>query len=63
MPDLITIYEDEAGEWRWNKRAGNGEKVSDSGESYITFTNAMRAAEREAGEDDEIVVAPPDDAA
>ncbi len=28
------VYQDEAGEWRWNLRASNGRIIADSGEGY-----------------------------
>lgn len=35
MTDLtFTIFEDNAGEWRWRCRAANGEIIADSGEGY-----------------------------
>lgn len=30
----IEVYADEAGEWRWRVRAGNGRILADSGEGY-----------------------------
>lgn len=35
------VYADEAGEWRWRLRAGNGEIVA-SGEGYTTKGDAVR---------------------
>jgi uncharacterized protein len=39
------VYRDNAGEWRWRLVAGNGRTVGDSGEGYVSHSNAVRAAE------------------
>jgi uncharacterized protein YegP (UPF0339 family) len=44
MRPHIEVYKDEAGEWRWRLRAGNGETVADSAEGYATRYNAERAS-------------------
>jgi uncharacterized protein YegP (UPF0339 family) len=45
MASTINIYKAKDG-FRWNWKAGNGEKISDSGESYKTHAGAMNAAGR-----------------
>lgn len=42
----ITVYQDEAGEWRWRLALGNHEKFAASGESFDSYSNARRAATR-----------------
>lgn len=39
------IYEDQRGEYRWRLVASNGRTIGDSGEGYVTRSNARRAAE------------------
>lgn len=41
--DTVTVYAAEDG-WRWRRKAPNGEIVSDSGEAYVSQSNARRAA-------------------
>lgn len=41
----VRVYRDAAGEWRWTRRAGNGEKVSDSAEGYTRLENCLSMAE------------------
>nr|WP_254525465.1 amphi-Trp domain-containing protein [Natrinema caseinilyticum] len=38
------VYEDSAGEWRWRLVHWNGNIVADSGEGYVSRSNAERAA-------------------
>ncbi|WP_254528038.1 amphi-Trp domain-containing protein [Natrinema gelatinilyticum] len=38
------VYEDNAGEWRWRLVHWNGNIVADSGEGYVSRSNAERAA-------------------
>lgn len=38
-------YADASGSYRWRAKAGNGEKVASSGESFASQSNATRAAE------------------
>ncbi|WP_408959508.1 amphi-Trp domain-containing protein [Natrinema sp. 74] len=38
------VYEDTAGEWRWRLVHWNGNIVADSGEGYVSRSNAERAA-------------------
>jgi uncharacterized protein YegP (UPF0339 family) len=42
--DTVTVYQDEAGEWRWRRQADNGEIVATSGEGYTDKTHAGRMA-------------------
>jgi uncharacterized protein len=39
------IYADSAGNYRWRLKAGNGQTVASSGESFDSRSNAERAAE------------------
>jgi uncharacterized protein YegP (UPF0339 family) len=39
------VYEDEAGEWRWRKVAGNDLITADSAEGYVSQSNAERAVD------------------
>jgi uncharacterized protein YegP (UPF0339 family) len=39
------IYADSAGNYRWRLKAGNGQIVGTSGESFDSRSNATRAAE------------------
>ena len=39
------VYEDASGEHRWRLKAGNGEIVASSGESFASKQNAERAAQ------------------
>jgi uncharacterized protein YegP (UPF0339 family) len=41
----VRVYQDAAGEWRWTRRAGNGETVADSSEGYTTLENCLSMAE------------------
>lgn len=42
----INVYQDHAGEWRWQMYAANNRVIADSGEGYATEYNAVRAAHR-----------------
>ncbi|WP_276273733.1 YegP family protein [Haloarcula litorea] len=46
VDDGFEVYEDNAGEYRWRLRAGNGELVADGGEGYTERNKALRAVER-----------------
>ena len=39
------IYQDAALQYRWRLKAPNGRIVADSGEGYVSRSNARRAAE------------------
>lgn len=43
--DTIRIYQDDAGQHRWRRKASNGEIVA-SGESHLRRRDAQRAAQR-----------------
>ncbi len=45
MPDRVEIFEDVAGQFRWSRIAGNGERIS-QGESHPREADAERAARR-----------------
>ena len=44
--DRIEIYRDLAGEFRWRRRASNGQVVSGPGEGYTRKRNAIKSAVR-----------------
>lgn len=44
--DVVNVYEDSSGQWRWHRKAANGMVVSESGESYVTRSGAVQAAAR-----------------
>jgi uncharacterized protein YegP (UPF0339 family) len=41
---MIRIYQDAAKQWRWRYVAKNGRITADSGEGYVSRSNAERAA-------------------
>lgn len=41
----VTVYMDEADEWRWRARDSNGAIVADSGEGYSSHEWAQKAAQ------------------
>lgn len=43
--DTVKIYEAADG-WRWNRKAANGELISESGEAYTRKADAEEAALR-----------------
>lgn len=45
MKDTIRVYPDQAGQYRWHRRAGNNEIIA-QGESHPRMSDAKRAAER-----------------
>lgn len=50
MADHVEVYEDAAGEYRWRRKAENGEIVSDSAEGYADRSYCIaRAAELNSG--------------
>lgn len=53
--DLVTVYRDVAGQWRWRATAANGRVVADSGQGYVQCSWATKAA-TEAFPDTAIVV-------
>ena len=42
--DVIRIYRDNKSEWRWRRRAANGEIIAVSGEGYKSYTNCVKMA-------------------
>ena len=40
----VNVYKDARGEFRWERRAENGEKVSNSGEGYKNQSHAVEMA-------------------
>lgn len=46
MKATLRVYYDEAREWRWQLRLGNGRVIADSGEGYVTRAGATAAAKR-----------------
>lgn len=44
----VELYRDKAGEFRWRRKAGNGEIVADSGEGYTSLDYAHQQASAEA---------------
>ena len=41
MTHTIELYRDQAGQWRWNRKASNGRVISDSGEGYADRRDAI----------------------
>ena len=54
--DKVTVYQDDADEWRWRRTAGNGEIIADSGEGYVDKARALEMARRVNPLVDELVV-------
>lgn len=46
MTDVVKVYKDSSGEWRWRRVAGNGKNVSTSGEGFISKSYAIDSAQR-----------------
>lgn len=42
--DYVTVFQDEADQWRWNRKAGNHEIISTSGEGYADRSHALDMA-------------------
>lgn len=59
--DKTEVYQDKAGEWRWRRKAPNGEIIADSNEGYDSKWNAQRAAERVFRNDPEVETEPPEE--
>lgn len=53
--DIVEVYKDNGGEWRWRRVAKNGRTIGVSGEGYRTRWGANRAAKR-SNDDVEIVI-------
>jgi uncharacterized protein YegP (UPF0339 family) len=43
--DVVRVYKDRAGEWRWRRRAANGEVISTSSEGYSSYADCKHMAE------------------
>lgn len=44
--DRVKVFRDGTGEWRWQRKAANGEIVSVSGEGYQNKEHAINMAEQ-----------------
>ena len=44
--DKVNVYKDAAGEWRWERRAANNEKIANSGEGYKNIGHCIKMAKR-----------------
>ncbi|MEO8251508.1 MAG: YegP family protein [Chloroflexota bacterium] len=42
---VFIVYQDKASGYRWTLFAANNKKIADSGEAYVTRSNAREAAE------------------
>jgi len=47
----VELFRDQGGEWRWHRKAPNGQLIADSGEGYINKDDAVAMAERVNGDD------------
>lgn len=45
MPDQLSIFQGEDGDWHWHRKAPNGEVIS-RGEGYTRRDDAVRGARR-----------------
>jgi uncharacterized protein YegP (UPF0339 family) len=55
----IHVYQDRAGEWRWNLRARNGRIIACSGEGYVkraSMEHGLNRAIAELGKGDITIV-------
>ena len=55
VPDKITFYRDEWGEWRWRRIASNGKIVGASSESYVNKSYCMQNFYRQFDDDYRII--------
>lgn len=44
--DVVEVYKDDEGQWRWRRIAPNGEKVSGSEEGFEHRQHAIESAEK-----------------
>ena len=44
--DVVNVFLDDGGGWRWNRVAANGRKIATSGEAFVDKGNAQQAAYR-----------------
>lgn len=42
--DVVEVYRDDRGEWRWRRQAANGEVIAASGEGYESKAYAVEIA-------------------
>jgi uncharacterized protein YegP (UPF0339 family) len=42
--DNVYVYKDASGEYRWHRKAENGEIVSESGEGYVKIAHCLEMA-------------------
>lgn len=56
MADKVYVYKDARGFYRWNRRAGNGEIVSESGEGYVSKSYTIHMAEKMNSDVKEFVI-------
>ena len=51
------LYKDQASEWRWRLKAGNGEKIAASGEGYKNKADCKHAIDlvKSTGEHTQVV--------
>jgi uncharacterized protein YegP (UPF0339 family) len=42
--DVVEVYRDAKGEWRWRRQAANGEMIAASGEGYESKSYAVEIA-------------------
>lgn len=45
--DVVEVYRDKAGEWRWRRVSSNGDIVADSGEGYVHREDCENGAARQ----------------
>lgn len=45
--DKIELYKDKKGEWRWKRRATNGNNVGASSEGYVKKSDCLANAQRQ----------------
>lgn len=42
IPDIVEVYVDEAGDYRWHRRSPNNKDLSESGEGYRRPIDCLR---------------------
>lgn len=47
--DVVYFYRDNANEWRWHRKAPNGEIVAESGEGYVDRSDCVKQATKMFG--------------
>jgi len=48
MSGRVELFRDQAGEWRWRRKAANNRIVASSGEGYGNYGDALERASEEA---------------